>query len=195
MNRKLILIAAGVSFVMLLGWWFLMWSPAGSDIEAADRRYRNAQSQAQELTVQLQRLEATQARMPELQSRFLTLTEAVPQTAAMSDFLLSVTDASIASGLDFLTHSATPPRPSDDGADMMTVDLQMTANGGYFQTLDFINRLSSIERVFVIDDVTVAAQATNEEELLAGPPDLNVTISGRLFLSDLSAPAGVAEGA
>ena len=195
MNRKLILIAVGVSFVMLLGWWFLMWSPAGSDIEAAERRLRNAQSQAQELTVQLQRLEATEARMPELQSRFLTLTEAVPADPGMSDFILSVTDSATASGLDFLTHSASPPRPADDGAQMEVVDLQMTASGGYFQMLDFINRLHGVERVFVIDNLTVAAEASSEEDLLAGPPDLNVTIAGRLFLSDLGAVAGAAEGA
>lgn len=190
MNRKIILGAVGITFVMLLGWWFLMWSPAGDDIEAADQQYQSSQLIAQELELQLQRLEATQARMPELQSRFQTLTEAVPDSADMSDFLLSVTDAANASGLDFLTNTASPPRPSATTAGMRVVDLQITGAGGYFQMLDFINRLQTIQRIFVIDDLTVAAAPETEEEaILAGPPDLNVTIAGRIFQSELSVTA------
>ncbi len=183
MNRKLTLIAAGVSLLMLLGWWFLMWSPAGSDIAAADVQFQASQAEAQSLQVQLERLQATEARMPELQSRFQTLNAAIPDSPDMAEFSFLVTQASEASGLDFLTLTATPPRGADGISGLMAVDIQLTGVGGYFQMLDFINRLQASSRVFVINDLTLASAPTTEEEELAGPTDLNVTISGQLFVS------------
>ncbi|MCB0991663.1 MAG: type II secretion system protein M, partial [Acidimicrobiales bacterium] len=73
MNRKFIMGAIGISVVILLAWWFLMWSPAGKDIAAAESRYDLAQTQASSLTAQVARLRATEENMPQLQSRLQTL--------------------------------------------------------------------------------------------------------------------------
>jgi len=192
-NRKITLIAAGVSLIMVLGWWFLMWSPAGADIEAADLRYQSSLAQAQDLDLQLQRLEATEARMPEMQSRFQTLTAAVPGSPDMADFTVAVDEASRSSGIDFLTVTASPPRGADATLGLSVVDVQITGAGGYFQMLDFVNRLQETHRVFVIDNLTVSAAPATSDELLDGPPGLNVTLAGRLFLTDVA--TATAEGA
>ncbi|MCB0990871.1 MAG: hypothetical protein KDB16_07825, partial [Acidimicrobiales bacterium] len=61
-----------------------------------------------------------------------------------------------------------------------------------FQMLDFINRLQAMQRVFVIDNMTASGAPVEGPDELVGPPDLNVTLSGRLFVA--TATAG-AEGA
>ncbi len=188
MNRKLILGAVGVTFVMLLAWWFLMWSPAGDDIEAADSRYDIAQTTSASLTAQVARLEATQDRMPELQSRLQTLSAAVPDVPNMSEFILIANSAGQDSALDFLTITAEEPKLGTSG--LTEIGVQITGAGGYFQMLDFINRLQPMQRIFVIDNMTASGAPVEGPDEIVGPPDLNVTLSGRLFVA-VTAPVGV----
>ena len=109
----------------------------------------------------------------------------------MSDFLLAASEAEADSGLDFLTVSASPPTPTLTPG-LSTVSVQLTGTGGYFQMLDFINRLQSMHRVMVIKNLTVVANQFSEEAELLGPPNLSVTISGDLFVATLDPEAGAA---
>lgn len=181
-ENKLPLIGGAIAVVMLAAWWFFLWSPAGDALSAADTRYDAANGQVAQLEVQRSRLLSIQEELPQLQSRLQTLTAAVPDQALMSDFLLAASEAEVESGLDFLTVSASPPQPSTVPG-LSRISVQLTGNGGYFQMLDFINRLQSMNRVMVIDNLTVVANQLSEEEALVGPPDLAVTIAGSLFMA------------
>lgn len=192
MNRNFLLGAIGVSVVILLAWWFLMWSPAGEDIAAAESRFDVAQSQVSSLTAQVARLEATQEQMPQLQSRLQTLSAAVPDSPDMYEFILAANQAGDDSALDFLTITAEEPKVGATG--MTEIGIQITGAGGYFQMLDFINRLQAMQRIFVIDNMTASGAPVEGPDELLGPPDLNVTLSGKLFVVTPTASAP-AEGA
>ena len=189
MNKKLIAVAGGIAVVVLAGWWFVLWGPAGDAVTAAETRFRNAKGQTTQLEVHRDRLLAIQKELPQMQSRLQTLSAAVPDRAAMSDFLLAASEAEADSGLDFLTVSASPPTPTLTPG-LSTVSVQLTGTGGYFQMLDFINRLQSMHRVMVIKTLTVVANQFSEEAELLGPPNLSVTISGDLFVATLDPEAG-----
>lgn len=191
MNKKLIAVAGGIAVVVLAGWWFVLWGPAGDAVTAAETRFRNAKGQTTQLEVHRDRLLAIQKELPQMQSRLQTLSAAVPDRAAMSDFLLAASEAEADSGLDFLTVSASPPTPTLTPG-LSTVSVQLTGTGGYFQMLDFINRLQSMHRVMVIKNLTVVANQFSEEAELLGPPNLSVTISGDLFVATLDPEAGAA---
>lgn len=191
MNKKLIAISGGIAVVMLAGWWFLLWGPAGDAVTAAETRFTNANAQTVQLEVQRDRLIAIQEELPQLQSRLQTLSAAVPDQAAMSDFLLAASEAEVDSGLDFLTVSASPPSPTLTSG-LSSVSVQLTGTGGYFQMLDFINRLQSMHRVMVIKNLTVVANQLTEEDAALGPPDLSVTISGDLFVATPEPTEGAA---
>jgi Tfp pilus assembly protein PilO len=188
-NKKLIAVAGGIAVVVLAGWWFVLWGPAGDAVTAAETRFRNAKGQTTQLEVHRDRLLAIQKELPQMQSRLQTLSAAVPDRAAMSDFLLAASEAEADSGLDFLTVSASPPTPTLTPG-LSTVSVQLTGTGGYFQMLDFINRLQSMHRVMVIKNLTVVANQFSEEAELLGPPNLSVTISGDLFVATLDPEAG-----
>jgi len=190
-NKKLIAVAGGIAVVVLAGWWFVLWGPAGDAVTAAETRFRNAKGQTTQLEVHRDRLLAIQKELPQMQSRLQTLSAAVPDRAAMSDFLLAASEAEADSGLDFLTVSASPPTPTLTPG-LSTVSVQLTGTGGYFQMLDFINRLQSMHRVMVIKNLTVVANQFSEEAELLGPPNLSVTISGDLFVATLDPEAGAA---
>jgi len=180
-NRKLAAIAGGVAIAMLVGWWFLLWSPAGDAVAAADTRFDTANGQTAQLELQRDRLLSIQAELPQLQSRLQTLSAAIPDSAGMSEFLLATSEAEVDSGLDFLTVSATPPQPSPLPG-LSRIQVQLTGTGGYFQMLDFINRLQSMHRILVINNLTAVTGQVSQEEAATGPPELSVTIAGSLFI-------------
>jgi Tfp pilus assembly protein PilO len=61
---------------------------------------------------------------------------------------------------------------------LTTIPVDLELNGGYFQLLDFINRVTQAQRLYVIDALDIESLA---EEASTTPPDLAVTLLGRVF--------------
>ena len=57
----------------------------------------------------------------------------------------------------------------------------MTANGGYFQVLDFVNRLDRLPRIVVIDSLSLSSGAAG---------GLTASITARMFVSAAKPVAG-----
>lgn len=155
MNRRAVIFGVIGSLVMLLLWYFLLWSPRQSEISAAEQRTAAAETQAATLEAEIQRLQAAQRDEPLKQARRAELQAAVPDDPALGQFILDVNAAASASGIEFMTISQTPPAPSETGGPS-TIALNFSVAGGYFQVLDFMNRLTDLPRLVVIDTVNLS---------------------------------------
>jgi Tfp pilus assembly protein PilO len=132
-------------------------------------------------------LEAELDELAGLQAMFTTLRVAVPDDPELAEFILEVTEAERDSGIAFIDVVAEPP--VDPGpAELTEVTVTIVAEGGYFQVLDFINRLSRLDRIYVIDDIGVRSLEASD---LLGPPELSVVLTGRIFTTAL-VPVNVA---
>ena len=154
MNRRALIFGVLGSVVMVLLWYFLLWSPRQEEIQAAEARTEVAQSQASALELEIQRLQEAQRDEPLKQARRAELQAAAPDEPALGQFILDVNAAASASGIEFMTISQSPPAPSESG--LSTITLSFSIAGGYFQVLDFMNRLTDLPRLVVIDSVTLA---------------------------------------
>lgn len=155
MNRRALIFGAIASILMLLLWYFMLWSPRQGEIEAAQARTEAAETQAATLEAEIQRLQVAQRDEPLKQARRAELQAAAPDDPALGQFILDVNAAAQASGIDFMTISQTPPAPSETGG-LSTITLSFSIAGGYFQVLDFMNRLTDLPRLVVIDSVNLA---------------------------------------
>ena len=154
MNRRALLFGALGSVVLILLWYFLLWSPRQSAIEEASQRADAAESQEASLQAEIQRLQAAQRDEPLKQARRAELQAAAPDDPALGQFILDVNAAANASGIDFMTISPTPPAPAVGGG-LSVINLSFSVAGGYFQVLDFMNRLTDLPRLVVIDSVNL----------------------------------------
>ncbi len=186
MNRRMALSLGGIAAVMVLAWWMLMWKPAGGDLAAARKRTDQATQQINQMQVQLSRLEVIRDELPALQSQVQNLRTAIPDSPGLADFLLAAHDAEAASGLEFLTATANEPAPGPIPG-LQVIDVQLTGNGGYYQVLDFVNRLQAMHRIMSISNITVVS-ANSEDTVEIGPPNLQLTISGRLYMATPETP-------
>lgn len=189
MNRRLLLIAGGASVGLLLVWFLLLWSPKGKELSEAQARGEAAEVVAQQLESRLARLNATQERSTELVATLDRLRSAVPETPNLAQFILDTNDAALQSGVGFLSISPSPPQAPADPTAPAAIALSLTIDGGYFQVLDFVNRLDSLPRIVVIDSITVTPKSEN-----GSSPDLSVALGGRMFTAATTPGAGVPGG-
>ena len=180
MNRRTVGIAAGVCVGLLVVWFLLLWSPKGKELSKAREARAAAVSDADQLQVKLTRLRDAARHEPELQASLDRLRSAVPDAPNLANFILDTNDVATKTGIDFLAIS--PKTPAASGTGPANIGLAINIKGGYFQTLDFMDRLMHQPRVLVIDSIQVTPARTDGGELLA------VSVIGRMFTTAL--PAG-----
>ncbi|MBV8303583.1 MAG: type 4a pilus biogenesis protein PilO [Acidimicrobiia bacterium] len=203
MNRRL-LIPLGVGLGVLILWFIALYSPQSSALSDARKRSSEAAAQGATLRDQLTRLQQARRDLPLKQSELETLRVAIPDDPNLAQFILDANDAASKAGIDFLSITPTPPStsggvtttpttsagaPAGGGGAATTpvpVHIGMTATGGYFQVLDFMNRLNSLPRIVVIDSVQMTAGT--------GGSTLSVTFTERIFTTSSSPISGTSTG-
>lgn len=175
-TRKIAIGAAVAAVVVLLAWFVFLWRPQSAALDTAAEREATAANTNAELELRVQRLRAAQADAPALRARVAALQVAVPEDPELAEFILAADTAATESGVDLLTISPTPPAPSLDPALPSSVNLAITVDGGYFQVLDYLNRLSVMDRLVVIDTLNLAATSAEP-----GFTDISVSFSARMF--------------
>jgi Tfp pilus assembly protein PilO len=219
-NRRAVIVGLAGALVLSLLWFFLLWSPQGKRLDAADERKAAAEQTNSQLQVTLDRLRDLEERRPELEDQLAQLRRAVPDQPQLARLLLTANEAADASGVELTT--VTPTKPATDAAATTAttapssgttgggsttttaasgettattapaaaapsaINLQMEVKGGYFQILDFVNRVDDFARIVVVDTLDMGAQET-EGSSSATSTDLTATITARTFTG--AAPA------
>jgi Tfp pilus assembly protein PilO len=187
-NRRNLLIGVGAGLAVLLIWYFLLWSPRGKAIDRAKGRQQAAAGQISELQARIEQLRDAQRNEAATRAQIAQLQEAIPDEPNLAQFILDANDAATRSGIDFLSISPTPPAAGvvDDSTpeaaavrQPSVIALGVSITGGYFQILDFVNRLTDLSRIVVIDGLSVSGAAGG---------DLSVQINAKMFTTQ--APAG-----
>ncbi len=178
MSRRFTLYVVLGFFAIVGLWYFLLWSPATQDLADAEDRGSAATTQLIALNAELNELIIAEGDRPALQSELEALRAGVPATPDEAEILLAVRAAAESSGVAFLDYSASPPVASEDG-NLGEVRIEIAGNGGYFQILDFMNRLNAEYRILVVDRINLDAVST---EVDFGPPVLNWQFSLRAFV-------------
>ena len=206
MTRRVVTIAVLVLVVILAGWYLLLWSPTNSNLDTAKERAETARQRQAQLQSEITRLRAAQASEPQTRARLETLRTAIPDDPALGQFIIDVNDAATRAGIDFISIAPALPRaatatavttttaasdttattvagttvtPVGTGPAEVAVQLQVT--GGYFQVLDFLNRLDALPRLVVTDTLNMTADAAGR---------LTVGLTTRIFVRAI--PAGFA---
>ncbi len=200
MSRRDLALVAVALVVVTLGWWLALWSPAGEDLAAAEARRDGALAQQDELAQQRLRLIDLAEQRPVLTSRLESLRAAVPERADLAEVLLAIDEIAAESGVEVPSVAASEPAASPEASGLATVSLAMSGEGGYFQVIDFINRLNRIHRVMVVESISLTSAAGDELGASLGPPDLawNLAVSAYVTadaVTEVAVPADPASDA
>jgi Tfp pilus assembly protein PilO len=191
------LIAGGI--VVILLWYFVLFAPTSSDLSDTRDKVASAQSQKQELENTIRRLKELSANAPQQQATLRTLRAAIPANPDLGQFILQANDIAAAAGIDWLSIAPAPPTAGSGAGPNSTIAVSIQIDGGFFQVLDYLNRLEDLDRLVLVDSVNLSAAGSDEgstgsAEVSGGAPDLSVTLSGRMFTGAEAPVAGSTSG-
>jgi len=178
-SRRAVLIAFGAAALLLVMWFLLLWGPQGGRLSDADDRQTAAEAENSSLELRLARLRASQERATELMADLEELRRAVPDEPELAQFILDANEAASEAGVDFLSISPGVPELSDPLLPP-TIALAISVTGGYFEVLDYLDRLTDLPRIVVIDDLSLTPTDS------AAGRELAVSLTARMFAT--SAP-------
>ena len=197
MRRRMIFAVALLVGVVLLGAFvFLIWIPKGKEISSANSELASLQSQQASARGEIAALEAFKAQLPTAKAELARLTNAVPAYPQLANFILMVNQISNESGISFLSISPSQPAPqapqtstpgaSTPGASTLpaAVTLGIQIKGGYFQVLDFLNRLDNLPRLVVTSTVSLSGSGTQTGPLVDGS-QVSASLQAKIFTQNI----------
>jgi Tfp pilus assembly protein PilO len=198
MKRGVLAAIIGGAVLLTLAWYFLLFAPTSSDLNDTRDDVAAAESQKQELENAIRRLKELSANQTQQEADLRTLRAAIPPTPDLGEFILQANEIASASGIDWLSISPSPPVAS--GANS-TIALSIQVDGGFFQVLDYLNRMEDLDRLVIVDGVSISSGAENagsgadssstggssttfdsgSDSSSGGAPSLSVTLTARMF--------------
>lgn len=200
MKRNAVIGVVAGALVVVLAWYLLFYKPTSSDVSKTKGDLDSAQTQEQSLQATLARLQSLDKERPQQQATLDKLNAAIPATPDLAEFIFEANTAAADSGVDWLSIAPTPPAASPTGGPSV-IALNIQVQGGFFQVLDYLNRLENLKRLVVTQSINVAAGSTDGSSSggstnttlptstsESGAPTLSVTLSATMYTSATVAP-------
>ena len=204
--RQRIYGATAVAALLIVAvFYFLLWKPTSNKISTESSALAQAQQQLTTLNGQVSSLKSFQQQLPAAQAEANRLTSAVPTTPELSNFILALNSISQKSGISFISISPAQAIAASVGSSTATttanpnlyqVQVGLQVGGGYFQVLDFINRLDHLPRLVIVNSINLtSSNSTNAAQsststTAATNSGTQLSASLKLTIFSQSAPIG-----
>jgi len=190
MKSRAIAVGVLLTVVLLLVWNLLIFAPKGRSLSHAKKDTQAAEQIQSTLRATLTRLQDINQNGPAIAAELDKLSAAVPDAPDLDGFILSANQIAVKSGIDFLSVSPGVVQAGTTGPNVIPLSVQI--KGGFFQVLDYLNRLEDMGRLVVVDGIDVAAANASASSggTQSGAPDLSVTLTARMFTRAAPATPG-----
>ena len=172
--------------VLLVGglWYKVVYSSMESKASKAKTAANAADTSAAGLRQQLGQSGATKKTKGQNVSLGAMLT-AIPVDAAEASFLRSIDALRVATGANW--QSITPAPPTSTGS-LATISVGISVQGTEDQLARYVSGLAEMKRIFVTDNVTIAATGNAQGGVFAAG-NLQMQVAGRIFGQAQATPA------
>ena len=201
--KQWVALAVAVSLGVLAAGWFLLVQPKNA--EAAELRAQAEQQVTANnaMRTHLAVLKAQARNLPKQQAKLARVSEKIPDNPALPALIRALTEASTASGVEFLSLTPGAPTASTTGSTgLMTVPVTINVAGGYFEIEQYVTMLEDLPRALRVADIAVTPGASPVAEqgtataAASDGSELVTVITGSVFMSPAaSAQAGAVSGA
>jgi type IV pilus assembly protein PilO len=173
LRQRKVLIAAGIGLVVLLIWLVAVYSPEGHKLAAVNAKAQAAQTQNSALQVRLARLKVYSKQSAEFEALSQSLTEAVPATIDVYDYITAISNAASGTGVKV---SAVNPSNAISAGTVAAIPVTVSAAGNYDQTLAFIKALYALPRLTVITSISITGGGANSNRSTSLTDQFNLVI-------------------
>ena len=199
-GREIYIITAVVAVVLIVAWYFLLFSPKQRELSDLDQQVQSAQSALTVAQQEVVKLESYKKTAPQSRAEIVRLGKMLPTSEGVPGLIIELTKTAEASGVT-VTSIARGTVTAGSPFGIQTLTLQIS--GRYFDVEDFLYRLEEYVafrnasfrvtgRLLQVQNLTLTASTT---EATSGSPVLAVTIGLNAYLWGGTAPAAAAEAA
>lgn len=184
MSRIAWVLVVLLSVLLIVGWWFLLWSPTSDEIEQVRAEVETTEQQTEQQRRRAAELRDVRERTPELEAAIVATRTLIPESADLPGLLRQLQLAADQSGVRVVSITPGQPSPIDvGGPEVSSIGLSLALQGTYFQVVDFVRRLEDPAVVGRGVRWSSAGVAIGGEY-----PELSVSLSAELFSQSPAAP-------
>jgi type IV pilus assembly protein PilO len=180
MKRNVVLAGAAILLVIVVGWYFVVYSPVGDDLKSAQATTTAEQAKTQGLEADLHRLTAQKKQSTEQEALLHKFDRAIPEQPDLASFILAANRIATEAGIDFLSIAPSPPAA---GGTSSVIALSISVQGSFFQVENYLTRMADLDRLVIIDTLNISAGGGSSSGAAATTDAtlLSVSITGRMF--------------
>ena len=193
-SRQLTIATVLIALVLIVAFFFLIWIPKGKQITAANANLATLQSQNATTQAEIATLVAFQAQLPTATAELVRLQTAIPTYPDLANFILAMNSISNESGISFISISPSQPAPevaATTGTSPLPPDVSLSVQvkGGYFQVLDFLNRLDNMPRLVVTSSLSISGSGSTLGGAASSGSQISASIKAAIYSQSI--PPGV----
>jgi type IV pilus assembly protein PilO len=188
-GKEIYIITAVVAVVLIVAWYFLLFSPKQRELDDLDQQVQSAQTALTDAQNTVVELESYKKTAPQSRAEVVRLGKMLPTSEGIPGLIIELTKTAEASGVSVTSIARGTTTPgSPYGIQLLTLQI----SGRYFDVEDFLYRLEEYVafrnasfrvtgRLLQVTQLTMQA-ATTSEESTGGSPPLAVTIGLNAYL-------------
>ncbi len=187
-GREIYIITGIVAAVLIVAWYFLLFSPTQQKLSDLDQQVQSAQSALEMAKQEVVKLESYKKTAPQSRAEIVRLGKMLPESEGIPGLIIELTKTSEASGVSVtgITRGTTT-----QGTPYGIQALTLTVSGRYFDVEDFLYRIEEYVafrnasfrvtgRLLQVTQLTVQGATTTTTT--SGSPPLTVTIGLNAYL-------------
>jgi Tfp pilus assembly protein PilO len=199
-GREIYIITAVVAVVLIVAWYFLLFSPTQRNLSDLDSQIQSAQSALDMANQEVVKLESYKKTAPQSRAEIVRLGKMLPTSEGIPGLIIELTKTAEASGVGVTSiarGTTTPGNPY--GIQTLTIQV----SGRFFDVEDFLYRLEEYVafrnasfrvtgRLLQVTQLTMVSAAS--DTATGGSPPLAVTIGLNAYLWGGTGQAAAAAG-
>ena len=200
-GKEIYIVAALVAVVLLIAWYFLLFSPTRTEIADLNDQISAEQTSLAQARQEVARLEQYKQTAPQSRADIVQLSKALPGSEGIPSLLVELGKTADASGVDLVQISR---GETQAGTPFGIQTITMQVEGQFFDVEDFLYRLENYVdfhnqkfdadgRLLQLTNVSVTGGAGTAPAAAAGSPTLQTSITMNAYLQPTSAVPGGAQ--
>lgn len=191
-NRRIPAIAGAAALVLVVAWYFLLWSPEAKNVKSAHRAHAQAEQKITQLQGQITQLQGLVKQIPADNARFAQLEAALPENPQLDQAMNLLHQAAVQTGVTVANVAPTNPGGSSSGANSSqgasggpAITLSLSVQGTAAQVEAFLSALSTLPRTFVVDKVSLSGGGPSSSN---NSSSSGASITARIFYAGQPTP-------
>jgi type IV pilus assembly protein PilO len=150
-----VLAAVAVYVLMIVGWWFLLYSPSRGEIATLEQQSRDLTEQKRTVEKRAFDRSRFEAELSQLMAELQQALQELPNEREIPDLLKGISNLGKQVGLEVKSFQPLPEKDLQDGT--AEVPVALAVEGSYHEVAMFFDRLSKMNRIVSVRDIEMGA--------------------------------------